>query len=330
MDAGLALSREADTRLEQCGKKWFKNPVMPDLIAVILTTYNRPDALEAVLRGLERQSDSGFEVVIADDGSGPETAQIIKHHAETGGLAITHVWQPDQGFRAAESRNRAILRSRGSYCIFLDGDCIPRRDFIARHRALAEVGWFVTGNRVLLSPSLSERILRDRIDADRWGLATLLRAHLAGGVNRLAPALRLPLGPLRRLNGSDWEGARSCNLAVWRHDLDRVDGFDAAFNGWGLEDSDLIVRLIRAGIRRKDGRFATGVLHLWHPESDRAALPDNRQRLAAVIGSERIRALQGLSALSPCANDHEAVRSFQPGEPPTAPPSGSPAAHGTW
>ncbi|MEZ5787168.1 MAG: galactosyltransferase-related protein [Xanthobacteraceae bacterium] len=123
----------------------------------------------------------------------------------------------------------------------------------------------------------------------------------------MAPALRLPLGPLRRLNDSDWEGARSCNLAVWRSDLDRVDGFDAAFSGWGLEDSDLIVRLIHSGIRRKDGRFATGVLHLWHPESDRATLPDNRQRLDAVIGSERVRALQGLSALALQEND-EAVR----------------------
>jgi glycosyltransferase involved in cell wall biosynthesis len=293
--------------LEPDGETWFKTGAMADLISVIVTTYNRPDALEAVLRGLARQTDSGFEVVIADDGSGPETAQLIKDHAGTSGLAITHAWQPDQGFRAAECRNRAILRSRGAYCIFLDGDCIPRRDFIARHRELAEPGWFVTGNRILLSLSLSERILRDSIDADRWGIAPLLRERLAGSVNRLAPALHLPLGPLRRLNDSDWEGARSCNLAVWRHDLDCVDGFDAAFSGWGLEDSDIIVRLIHAGVRRKDGRFATGVLHLWHPESDRGALPDNRQRLDAVIGSDRIRALQGLSALAPGENC-EAVR----------------------
>lgn len=293
--------------LEPPGETWFKNGVMADLISVIVTTYNRPDALEAALRGLSRQTDSGFEIVIADDGSGPETAQAIEQFAKTTNLAITHIWQADQGFRAAECRNRAILHSCGAYCVFLDGDCIPRQDFIARHRELAEPGWFVTGNRVLLSPSLSERILHDRIDADRWGVAALLREHLTGGVNRLAPALRLPLGPLRRLKDGDWEGARSCNLAVWRRDLDCIDGFDAAFSGWGLEDSDLIVRLIHAGIRRKDGRFATGVLHLWHPESDRATLPDNRQRLAAVVGSERIHALQGLSALAPHEND-EAVR----------------------
>jgi hypothetical protein len=119
---------------------------------------------------------------------------------------------------------------------------------------------------------------------------------LTGGLNRLAPLLRLPLGPLRKLRPQAWEGARSCNLAVWRADLDRVNGFDASFSGWGKEDSDLLVRLLHAGVRRKDGAFATGVLHLWHPDADRAALPQNEQRLAEVIASRRVRATTGMSS----------------------------------
>jgi hypothetical protein len=103
---------------------------------------------------------------------------------------------------------------------------------------------------------------------------------------------------LRKLRPRVWKGARSCNLAVWRADLDRVDGFDASFNGWGREDSDLLVRLLHAGVRRKDGAFATGVLHLWHPEADRTGLAQNDQRLAAVITSRRIRAASGMSALA--------------------------------
>ena len=90
---------------------------------------------------------------------------------------------------------------------------------------------------------------------------------------------------------------QSCNLAVAREDLDRIDGFDAAYTGWGREDSDLVVRLQHAGVRRKDGRFATGVLHLWHVQNDRSQLPANEARLDAAIRSDRVRALKGLSFL---------------------------------
>ncbi len=102
-----------------------------------------------------------------------------------------------------------------------------------------------------------------------------------------------------------WRGARSCNLAVWRSDLDRVDGFDASFAGWGREDSDLLIRLLHAGVRRKDGRFATGVIHLWHPEADRAQLAANDARLDAVLKSERTRAERGLSALRDPADTND-------------------------
>jgi hypothetical protein len=95
-----------------------------------------------------------------------------------------------------------------------------------------------------------------------------------------------------------WRGARSCNLAVWRADLDRVDGFDADYTGWGREDSDLLVRLLHAGVRRKDGVFATGVLHLWHPAADRDALPDNDRKLDDVREGGRVTARRGLSALA--------------------------------
>ena len=125
--------------------------------------------------------------------------------------------------------------------------------------------------------------------------------RLRGGINRLLPTLRLPLGPLRKLKRASWEGAQTCNLAVARRDLDRIDGFDSAYTGWGLEDSDLVVRLLHAGVRRKDGRFATGVLHLWHPQNDRSQLPANQARLDEVIGGNRVRALRGLSALSDAA-----------------------------
>lgn len=274
---------------------------MAELISVIVTTYNREDALAAVLRSLARQTDPDFEVLVADDGSGPATAALVEARKAKVGHRIEHVWHEDKGFRAAEIRNRAILAARGRYCIFLDGDCIVRPDFVATHRGLAEPGWFVTGNRVLLSSALTEKVLREELTPENWTISRWLAERFRGGVNRLSALLHLPLGPLRRLRCSAWEGARSCNMGIWRADLDKVDGFDADYSGWGKEDSDLIVRLLHAGVRRKDGTFATGVIHLWHKEADRARLSANEQKLSDIISSDDFRAKRGLAALMSAA-----------------------------
>jgi len=274
------------------------------LISVIVTTYNREDALEAVLRSLAAQTDRNFELIVADDGSKQPTAALVeswKAKKTKIGHRLEHVWHEDRGFRAAEIRNRAILASRGDYVVFLDGDCIARPDFVATHRRLAERGWFVTGNRILLSSDLTQKVLREKLAPETWRFADWLVQRARGGINRLGALLHLPLGPLRRLRRNAWRGARSCNLAVWRSDLTCVDGFDAAYRGWGKEDSDIIVRLQRAGVRRKDGVFATGVLHLWHAEADRSALPANEQKLSDIIASDEIRAQRGLSVLQPAA-----------------------------
>jgi glycosyltransferase involved in cell wall biosynthesis len=268
-----------------------------ELISVIVTTYNREDALAAVLRSLSRQADRDFEVVVADDGSGPATAALVDAWRARVGHRVLHVWHEDRGFRAAEIRNRAILESRGCYCIFLDGDCLVRSDFVAMHRRLAEPGCFVSGNRVLLSEAMTGRVLREGLRPDEWGWARWAGARRRGEVNRLSALLKLPLGPLRYIRKGAWQGARSCNLAIWRDDLDRVDGFDADYAGWGKEDSDIIVRLLHAGVRRKDGNFATGVIHLWHKEADRGLLAGNEDKLARVLGADVIRARRGLSAL---------------------------------
>jgi glycosyltransferase involved in cell wall biosynthesis len=267
------------------------------LISVIVTTYNREDALAAVLRSLGRQTDPDFEVIVADDGSGPGTAALIEASKAAIGHRVEHVWHEDKGFRAGEIRNRAILAARGDYIVFLDGDCIARPDFVAMHRRLAEPGVFVTGNRILLSRDLTAKVLSEGKTPETWGCGTWIAERFRGGVNRLSALIRLPLGPLRRLRRKQWRGARSCNLAIWRRDLITVDGYDADYSGWGKEDSDIVVRLLRAGVARKDGNFATGVIHLWHAEADRAALPENERKLARIIEGEDVRAKRGLSAL---------------------------------
>ena len=179
---------------------------MAELISVIVTTFNREDALDAVLRSLSIQGDRDFEVIVADDGSGAATAKLIDAWKPKFAHRLEHVWHADQGFRAAEIRNRAILAARGSYCIFLDGDCIVRPDFVGTHRRLAEPGWFVTGNRVLLSPALTTSVLRESRTPETWGAGRWLGERSRGGVNRLSALLTLPLGrsssnPEKRLAG---------------------------------------------------------------------------------------------------------------------------------
>ncbi len=268
------------------------------LISVIVTTYDREDALEAVLRALAAQSDRNFEIVIADDGSGPQTARLVESWKSRLSMPLKHVRHEHRGFRGGEIRNRGIRASEGALCIVLDGDCVARPDFVAAHRRLAEPGWFVIGNRILLSRDVTATVLAEGVAPQTWNFGALVRQRLRGGINRLMPAVHLPLGPLRKLQQKSWRGAQTCNFAVARSDLDRVDGFDNSFVGWGYEDSDLAIRLMRAGVRRKDGRFATGVFHLWHPWNDRAQVSANRERLDQTISSSRVAALRGLSTLT--------------------------------
>jgi len=271
------------------------------MISVIVTTYNRPDALRATLAGLLAQSQRDFEVLVADDGSGDETRMLVDSMARDARLAITHVWQEDRGFRAAAARNRAAARARGDYLVFLDGDCVPRPAWIGTHRLLSERGWMVAGNRILLSESLTREVLARGEPIHSWSGARWHQAWVTGEVNRRLPFVTLPLGPLRKIGARRWQRVRTCNLGIWSSDFVRVNGFDESYEGWGFEDSDLAVRLINAGVRRKEGAFATGVLHLWHSENDRLREGENWHRLQARIAARATRATAGLEGHRPQA-----------------------------
>lgn len=264
-------------------------------IAVIVTTYNRPDALAAVLEGFLSQSDHGFELLIADDGSKPDTADLVKHYQESAPFTIKHIWQEDDGFRAAAIRNRAIAATTADYIVLVDGDCVPPVDFVASQRALAEPGWFLAGNRLMLTPEFTRQVLHDKLPIHLWRMRDWLPALRRGYIERWLPLIRLMhLGPLRKLTPQRWKGAKTCNLSAYRKDLLTVNGLDESYTGWGLEDSDLVIRLLRAGIRHKSARFSVPVLHLWHKENDRSNLLQNQQRLDAALAATHIRAQRGL------------------------------------
>ena len=263
-------------------------------MSVVITTYNRPDALAAVMAACFLQDDKNFEIIIADDGSTANTRDCIARLAANAPVPVKHVWQPDAGFRAAMARNRGTLAATGDYIIFLDGDCVPQRDFIARHRALAQPGFLVSGSRILLSQALTERALRDGIDVAGLGIMERLQLRLAGDMNKvLQTMLRWPdVGRVRRK--FSWRRIKSCNLGVWKSDLLKVNGFDESFTGWGHEDSDLVVRLFHAGVLRKDGAMATEVLHLWHREAERDQESSNRKLVLERAANGTTQATVGL------------------------------------
>jgi len=264
-------------------------------IAIIVTTYNRPDALNAALQGFTAQTDSNFELIVADDGSRSETAQIVRQYQANTTFPIAHIWQEDDGFRAAAIRNRALASTSAEYIIFTDGDCVPLADFVAQHRLLSEQGCFLSGNRLLLSEAFTQQVLQDKIPVYEWRCKDWLMARIRGDINRLSPLLHLPDIPfLRKRAPQRWQGAKTCNLSAYREDLFRVNGLDESYTGWGQEDSDLVVRLIRAGIANKSVRFSAPVLHLWHKENDRSHLEENKRRLQKVIDAKHIRAVKGM------------------------------------
>lgn len=264
-------------------------------LAVVITTYNRPDALAAVLDGYAGQDTHEFELVIADDGSADKTRRLIEVYRQRTPFPLRHVWHEDRGFRAAAIRNRALAAIDADYVVFSDGDCVPPPRFVSRHRAFSEHGYFLSGNRILLSERFTAEVLQRRMPVHQWRTVNWLAAWLRRDVNRALPLLTLPDGAFRKRAPLRWKGVKTCNLSAWRSDLLAVNGLDESYSGWGLEDSDLVIRLLRAGIRHKSARFAAPVFHLWHPENDRSRMAENQRRLEGMLASQRTKALIGVS-----------------------------------
>lgn len=265
-------------------------------ISVVLSTYNWPAALERSLASLLVQTDHNFEVIIADDGSSPANVAKVQAFCTNANIPVQYVHHEDKGFRAGTIRNKAAAQSQGDYLLFVDGDCIAMPNFIAKHRELAETGYFVPGNRVLLSQSYTDWLLQQQPFLHNRPWQDFLLLRLQNKINRLLPFFDLHLGFIRYLQPKKWQKAMTCNLGVWKNDFIAVNGFDEMFQGWGYEDSDLVIRLIHNGIQRKEGRFGVPVIHLWHKQNDRSQHDVNYQRLIERLNlSDCIYAKQGVS-----------------------------------
>ena len=267
-------------------------------IALVVLTYNRANALLAVLRSLASQCGPGHSVWIADDGSRPEHVDAMRLGMPSFACPVHHVWHPDVGFTAARARNLAAAQSDADYLIFLDGDCVPNAAFIAQHLLLAQTGAFVNGSRVLLNENVTRLVEQNALDLLQLGAVDWARMRWNGESNKLLHLLHWPSAPFRTSTEFRWKGIRSCNFAVWSKDFRAVNGFDESFNGWGHEDADLVLRLHHHGMQRKNGFWGTEVYHLWHRENARDQESINRQRVLARMQGTQVEADVGLDQLA--------------------------------
>ncbi|TVR18140.1 MAG: glycosyltransferase [Planctomycetota bacterium] len=265
---------------------------------VIMTTYNQPAWLEKVLWGFAYQCRRPDQVIVADDGSKPETLERLRALAPQLNYSLLHLWQRDEGFRKCQALNHAVRLCDADYCIFTDADCIPHRDFVAWHCHLARPRRFLSGGYNKLSMDTSTLISPEDIAAGRHCDPRWLAEH---GSPHLAREAKL------RHCGSRWGRALDAltttkpswnghNASTWRSYILAANGFDHEMQ-YGGQDREFGERLTNAGIRGLQMRHRATCVHLDHgrgyatPES----IAKNRAIRAETRRSVRTRADQGLA-----------------------------------
>lgn len=233
-------------------------------ITVIISTYNKTDWLEKVLWGYNTQTFKNFEMVIADDGSGPETKDLIDRMAKEVFYPIIHIWQEDDGFQKSRILNKAVLACHADYIVMSDGDCIPRKDFLQVHEDNKQLGYFISGGYFKLPLSISKAITKEDILSGAcfqkaWLKERGLTASFKNNklTNRSAKAKLL--NSITTTN-STWNGH---NSSGWKKDILNVNGFDERMH-YGGQDRELGERLMNFGIKGKQFRYSAICLHLDH------------------------------------------------------------------
>jgi GT2 family glycosyltransferase len=183
-------------------------------------------------------------------------------------------------------RPDAVARTSAEYLVFVDGDMVLDREFVADHVRAARPGAWIQGCRLPLSAATTAAVIagaapdlqraaldwRHRLQARRLPTATRVLA-------RLAPALL---------------AIKACNQGIWRRDFAAVNGYDEEYVGWGSEDKDLCARLGLASVRARGLLFGALAWHLHHPPAPRSAAARNAARLAAVRAAGPARCETGL------------------------------------
>lgn len=234
-----------------------------------------------------RQRVMPDEIIIADDGSEAPTRQVVEHYRGISPVPVIHVWQEDKGFRLAEIRNKGIAVAKGQYIIQIDGDLILNDHFVYDHKQMAERGYFVSGTRAMVSPTRTHAMLQSRYSPLRW---------YSGGVYHRLNSIRSRVGRLIFTRMAKYRYVKGCNMAFWRDDLLKVNGYDENFVGWGGEDNDIAIRLGNAGVMKKRVKFHCVAFHLFHgTERDESNLEENEAICARSQKDGRQRCEKGVS-----------------------------------
>ena len=261
-------------------------------ISLIITTFNWPEALKVTLQTGVRQRLQPYEIIVADDGSAPETATAVEEALRPSQVRWCHVRQEDTGIRQGRVKNLAVKYSTGSYLIFIDHDVLVHPYFIADHRAAAKPGIFLQGKRCFLPEAYTQSVLGSN--------AFVPPSSFLRGLENRKNAFRAPkIGRMLGRPHTFQTSLRGCNLSMSRRDFLKVDGYDEVFDQlWGREDSDVCYRLFHSGVRCKNLWFSALQYHLYHP------VTKNRQRdrlddeLDRIRREKRQQAIKGFSQIS--------------------------------
>ena len=268
----------------------------PIRASLFVTTYDMPRHLELVLAGLERQSTLEFELILCDDGSGEDTRTIVNSFQKRAPFPVIHVWQEHQGFRKCRILNEGLRRSSGDVLIFLDGDCIPHRDYMRDHLDQQEVGFYLAGRRVELGPKISSSLRPHHVRKGYFDFPrpSLIWSGILGDSQFIQRSLRIQNRRLReRLGMTSVVDLKGCNYSVSRRDLLAINGFDEEYEGYGREDTDVEIRLQNLGLKIKSLKGLALQYHVWHPR--REFTPKNDDRLEALRRNGRFSCINGVT-----------------------------------
>lgn len=259
-------------------------------LTLVVTTYERPDALEAVLRSVAAQAVAPHETLVADDGSGPATAEVIARLAAGSMPNLRHVRQEHEGFRLTRLRNLAIAAASSDYLVFVDGDMVLHPQFVADHARTAAPGFYTQGIRIQLDAQRTAQLIASPQELPgpmTSGLGALRRVHALHSTR---------LSRITRRLGNRLVSTKGCNQGFWRRDLIAVNGFDEQIVGWGPEDKELCARLVHAGVHRQTLMFGGIAFHLEHPPASRTRRDENDRILQQTLRERRRRCERGLDA----------------------------------